>query len=471
MQGTAAQYRAPFLYGVITDERHRLLAVQHILRAVGHAAELDTALGEAKLEPTVAVGAVQLRLAGCFERERASGELRVWWERWGMEATLDEWLLLATAPPQGDNNPVVRRARTPKLWTALNPLKVLMVHNTRLECYVSKQKQLRKGHNTTALMVNDVFMVHAQDEALRATLMAPEMRSSTGGARRKAALIEMGKGHALTDSTRSMAQRRRMLHIYVVDRLPKYSAARLYSRGKASIATAVRHAAAVQKRIAAEVVDRKVVAFQQTHMAGQSRARRPTKPPAAYAYLAPTTLMAREKAKKVRGTGHAAADIAKRTRKAAAVKAMHAPPPVPVVPRQPAKARPLSDQQHAKRKAPAQPYARPRRGQPPHPQPQPQPALTVQEKQALAQAREDEAKAASARVCAEMEAEVAMEEVATEEMAQMSEGEKEAMERVALRAALCKLEADLGRKLKGRDLRERPEVAVMYARYRVLCDK
>ena len=92
-----AQYtRAPFLFGVACDERHRRLAAQLILRAVGHEAKLNAALAAAHLAPAEPGDAVQRRLAVCFERERASGELRTWWERWGLGASIDEWLL---SPP------------------------------------------------------------------------------------------------------------------------------------------------------------------------------------------------------------------------------------------------------------------------------------------------------------------------------------------------------------------------------------
>ena len=95
---------APFLYGVVTDERHRLLAAQLILSAVGHEAQLKAKMAAAQISMAQPAGAVQLRLQACFQREAASGELRTWWARWGLDASLNEWLLLATAPSQNYHN-------------------------------------------------------------------------------------------------------------------------------------------------------------------------------------------------------------------------------------------------------------------------------------------------------------------------------------------------------------------------------
>ena len=104
---------APFLYGVVTDERHRLLAAQLILSAVGHEAQLKAKMAAAQISMAQPAGAVQLRLQACFQCEAASGELRAWWARWGLDASLNEWLLLATAPSQNYHNPVLRAERTP----------------------------------------------------------------------------------------------------------------------------------------------------------------------------------------------------------------------------------------------------------------------------------------------------------------------------------------------------------------------
>ena len=144
-----AQYtRAPFLFGAACDERHRRLAAQCILHAAGHGARLTAAMAAAGVAAAAPVGAVQQRLHACFEREAASGELKAWWQRWGMEAAVAEWLTLATAPEQAYGNALLCTAQTPRAWVALRPLFVLMPHNTRLESYVSKHKQL-EHHNTS----------------------------------------------------------------------------------------------------------------------------------------------------------------------------------------------------------------------------------------------------------------------------------------------------------------------------------
>lgn len=240
-----AQYtRAPFLFGVVTDERHRLLAAQLILRALGHGARLDASLTVAKLTSATPKDAVQRRLAVCFERERASGELWACWARWALGASLDEWLLLATAPSQLYANPVLCIERTPTVWRALVPLFVLMVHNTRLESYVSKQKQLQQGHNTTPSMVNHIFMHHAGLEETRALLTSNQMRSTSGKARLKAGLAEASKGHGLTDATRSKVQRQGLMFLTLTTVLPLYSAKDIYARGRESAASMERAACA-----------------------------------------------------------------------------------------------------------------------------------------------------------------------------------------------------------------------------------
>ena len=73
-------------------------------------------MAAAQLSTAQPAGAVQLRLQASFQREAASGELRAWWVRWGLGASLDEWLVLATTPSQNYHNPVLRAERTPVTW-------------------------------------------------------------------------------------------------------------------------------------------------------------------------------------------------------------------------------------------------------------------------------------------------------------------------------------------------------------------
>ena len=125
--------RAPFLFGVACDERHRHLAAQAIVRAAGHGARLTAAMAAAGVAAAAPVDAVQQRLAACFEREAANGELKAWWGRWGMAAATEEWLRLAIEPEQAYGNPLLCAAQTPQVWRAMFSLFVLIVHNTRLE--------------------------------------------------------------------------------------------------------------------------------------------------------------------------------------------------------------------------------------------------------------------------------------------------------------------------------------------------
>jgi len=101
-----------------------------ILQAVGH------------LRPRpVPVGLVQVKLLACFEVH--ANELKAWWVRWGMYRFLAEWVILANTPARESiHSPLLSLESTPGVWAALKPLFIVMVHNTRLEAMVSKQKQL-----------------------------------------------------------------------------------------------------------------------------------------------------------------------------------------------------------------------------------------------------------------------------------------------------------------------------------------
>ena len=372
---------APFLFGVITDERHRLLATQLILSAVGHDAQLKAALAAAGLSAAQPVGAVQLRLQACFQREAVSGELRAWWVRWGLGADLREWLLLATRPVQNYHNPVLRVERTPILWAALRPLFVLMVHNTRLESYVSKQKQLQQGHNTTPTNVNFIFMHHASMEQMRSTLSSWSARSTDVryGVGRASVQAKAGRNKGLKATQRSKKQRQALLMFTLADELPCYPAMQLYSRGERSVASALRAAESADKAVAAAVPERKLTSLQQTHTSGPCRARAAPKPPPAYAHKAPQIAEAGTKVPKQRGTGRSTADIAVRSRAAKAAKAAERPSQAGKA------ALPTAAQKRKQREADEQ--ARTKRQ-----------AVPVEQRRAEAEAREEEARAAAKRV-------------------------------------------------------------------------
>ena len=438
---------APFLYGVVTDERHRLLAAQLILCAFGHEGQLKAKMAAAQLSMAQPAGTVQLRLQACFQREAASGQLRAWWDRWGLGASLDEWLLLATTPSQNYHNPVFRAERTPVMWARLRPLFVLMVHNTRLESYVSKQKQLQQGHNTTPTNVNFIFMHHASMEPMRSTLSAWEARSTDVryGAGRAVVRAKAGTRKGLTDTQRSKRQRQMLLGHIGKHELPHYSAGQLYSRlskSHTSVASTLRAAESADKAVAVAVPERKLAALQQTHTSGPCRARQPVKPPAAHAHKAPQLAEAGAKVAKQRGTGRSAADIAVRSKAAKRAKGAEQPS-------QAGKAAvPTATQKRKQRESDAQALAKRR-------------AIPVEQRRAEAEAREAETRTAAQRV---------REEVAQEERERAAARSEQEEEQKQLRAELNAWEAQNQRKLKPSDLRSDPELKVKYSRYRDLCD-
>ena len=339
---------------------------------------------------------------------------------------------------------MLRAERTPVTWVKLRPLFVLMVHNTRLESYVSKQKQLQQGHNTTPTNVNLMFMHHASMEPMRSTLSSWEARSTDKryGAGRAAVQAKAGTHKGLTDTTRSKRQRQTLLAYIAKHELPHYSAAQLYSRqskSHTSIASTLRAAESADKAVAAAVPERKLTHLQQTHTAGPCRARLPVKPPAAHAHKAPQLAEAGTKVAKQRGTGRSSADIAGRAKAARAAKAEERPS-------QAGKAVvPTAYQKRKQRTEEVQALAK-------------RQALPVEQRRAEAEARTAESRAAVQRVCREVAAE------------EEREGAAARAEHQQLKAQLNAWEAQNQRKLKPSDLRLDPELRVMYHRYRDLCD-
>ena len=83
---------------------------------------------------------------------------------------------LESAHVQGTVGPALLcGADTPGLWMAFRRIFVLIVHNTRCESLVSKQKSL-EHHNHTELMVEHRVLHHSRMEAERALLTRREMR-------------------------------------------------------------------------------------------------------------------------------------------------------------------------------------------------------------------------------------------------------------------------------------------------------
>lgn len=316
---------APFLFGAVCDERHRLGAAQLILRAAGYGQQLANSMAAAGVQSATAPsGPVQQRLFACIEREVKSGELQVWWQRWGMQAHVHEWLSLATTPAQSYGNPLLCHTHTPGINMALCPLFVLMVHNTRLESYVSKHKQLEQG-NMGSRTVNAMFLAHSEMEPERTLLCSHAMRTASGrGTVRPRAREEAAKGHGLASAYESKRQRAMMATLSLAD-AATISARDLYCRNDNSLAKAIQNAAASDDAVADAVDERKILSFVKTKdRTGLGNARKPLKPVAAC--RAPNLAKAGERAPKQRGTGRSAADIAARRKAAAAAKESAAAP-------------------------------------------------------------------------------------------------------------------------------------------------
>ena len=114
-------------------------------------------------EPPIAVGAVQVKLLACLEG--CLPDLKAWWIRWGMGYCVTEWVLLANTPARDSlANPLLSLESTPGVWHKMKPLFVVMVHNTRLEAMVSKQKLVESvrasSHFMSALLFTPTLYSH-----------------------------------------------------------------------------------------------------------------------------------------------------------------------------------------------------------------------------------------------------------------------------------------------------------------------
>ena len=261
------------------------------------------------------------RLFVCLRREADSGELNRWWTQWGMGAHLGEWLRLATEAPRPYTNPLLCHKQTPGVHKALWPLFVLIVHNTRLESYVSKHKQLEQS-NMGSRLVDAMFMAHCDMEPERQVLCSSEMRSTGGGAKRACAQMAAAQGKPLTNGAyHSKVQRIAMTDLSLKE-AATYSDRELYRRGKLSVATQVREARASDAAVADAVNERKVVTFVKTaSVTDKGNARKAVAPPAA-CHKAPLLAKAGDHVPAQRGTGRSAADLAVRSKAVTAAEAV-----------------------------------------------------------------------------------------------------------------------------------------------------
>ena len=293
---------APFLFGLLCDERHRCGAARAILRAAGHGDALDAHLSAKGLPTTVeAAGPVQRRLFACLLREQNSGGLRKWWESWQMDVCYGECLRLASTPPQAYEKPLLQSSTTPSLWSALRPLFVLMVHNTRLESYVSKHKQLETS-SMTAGLVDAMFMAHASLERERALLSASTERSLTRGACTAAAKAKATEGRCLQKAYISKAQRRGMV-LHVMAQGSQFKGVKW--RGQGSVAQLLKAQRSASQAVTDANVERRYHSLSTScRVTATGRARAALPPVAAVAYKAPDQS----------GGGRGAAAIASRKR-------------------------------------------------------------------------------------------------------------------------------------------------------------
>lgn len=452
---------APFLFGAACDERHRLGAAQLILRAAGHGQRLDAAMAAASVTPVTESTSSQ-RLFACLKREAANGELRRWWRQWSMDPHLGEWLRLATAPPQPYGNPLLCHEQTPGVHKALWPLFVLIVHNTRLESYVSKHKQLEQS-NMGSRLVDAMFMAHCEMEPEREVLSSSQLRATSGGAKRTRAQEEAAKGKPITGGAyRSKLQRIAMTGLGLKE-AGTFTDCEFYQR-KGSVAAQVQEARASDAAVADAVNERKVVTFVKTaSVTEKGNPRKAVAPPAA-CHKAPELAKAGEHVPAQRGTGRSAADLAVRSKAATAAKA--AAPPVTKT------ARPRKDGQpmtQAQQRTHGQPLAKPKKRKPSAEELEVE-AAAKRQRLAVLQAEEAvRAQAAEVRRVAleERRAREAQEAAAAAAIA--AETQARECERLKLKAELQAVMTQAGRVLKQRDWDAMgPEWSAKVARYKQL---
>ena len=260
------------------------------------------------------------------QARQLDGSLQEWYTRWGFSSHEDELQQLADATPRELQQPCLNEDDTPGLFWALTPLFVLMVHNTKLESYVSKHKMIEKP-NMGGLAVQDAFLHHARQDSERVLLCAPGMRSETGGALKPGAKQAHTEGKRLPASHAHGSKKCRRLSVEMgLTKGRAYDHAEVYSRGDASVACEARKRQAAEATAEDAVPAKQFASLLKTAARGPSgRARVPVAPPQAKAYLAP------QPGESGKGTGRSKDAIAARQRehtRAAAVAAA-APKVVP----------------------------------------------------------------------------------------------------------------------------------------------
>ena len=232
-----------FLMGAATSEEHRHRFVRQLLPLVGHGAALAAHLASQKSPPPPPPGhaaeELHSRMAECQEG------LKEEWQRWGHEEHLDEWLLLATEPRQLNmplplsEAPVLSRERTPGVFGVfIGQIFVRLSDNTCCESGVSEYRP-RAHQNQHEMRVEQRWKHSFRQRPLKDMLRDPALRSTTGGARKPAALAAAARQKSLQHHARSKQQcaelwrdslRRAMGYSWKEARLLKVAQARFKAR-------------------------------------------------------------------------------------------------------------------------------------------------------------------------------------------------------------------------------------------------
>ena len=234
-----------FLMGAATSEEHRHHFVRQLLPLVGHGPALAAHLASQPKGPpppppmSYAAEELQPRMAECQEG------LKEVWQRWGHDEHLAEWLLLATAPRQLNmplpltEAPVLSRERTPGLFGVfIGQIFVRLSDNTCCESGVSEYRP-RAHQNQHELRVEQRWKHSFRQRPLKEMLRDPALRSTSGGARKPAALAAAAGRKSLQHHARSKQQcaelwrdslRRAMGYSWKEARLLKVAQARFKAR-------------------------------------------------------------------------------------------------------------------------------------------------------------------------------------------------------------------------------------------------
>jgi hypothetical protein len=235
-----------FLMGAAASEEYRHCFVRQLLPIVGHGPALAAHLAaqpNGSPPPPPPKGYAAEELAACMAECREG--LKEAWQRWGHDAHLAEWLLLATAPrqlnmpPPLTQAPVLSRQRTPGVFRVfIGQIFVRLSDNTCCESGVSEYRP-RAHQNQHELRVEQRWKHSFRQRPLKDLLRDPALRSTSDGALRPAALAAAAGQKSLQHHARSKQQcaalwrdslRRAMGYSWKEARLLKVAQARFKTR-------------------------------------------------------------------------------------------------------------------------------------------------------------------------------------------------------------------------------------------------